>query len=120
MPGAPEKGGADININLAVTFVRMSQAMSPFLISSYVLSLSQDPLIEKFRVNGVPFESPTVPVLLQILSGVSNASQLLPSGSVYGLERNKTVEITIPGISVAGGPVSSSHFSTFNHNLYSI
>ena len=56
-------------------------------------------------MNGVSFEAPSVPVLLQILSGAKSASDLLPAGSVYGLERNKSVELTIPGGAV-GGPVS--------------
>ena len=58
-----------------------------------------------FQVNGVSFEAPTVPVLLQILSGAKNASDLLPAGSIYGLDPNKSVELTIPGGAV-GGPVS--------------
>jgi hypothetical protein len=57
-------------------------------------------------VNGVSFQPPTVPVLLQILSGAQNASDLLPSGSVYGLEPGKSVELTIPALALAG-PVSS-------------
>jgi len=44
-------------------------------------------------------------VLLQILSGKKNASELLPAGSIYGLEPNKSVELTIPAGAV-GGPVS--------------
>jgi len=56
-------------------------------------------------MNGVSFVSPTVPVLLQILSGAKHASDLLPAGSVYGLEPNKSVELTIPGGAI-GGPVS--------------
>lgn len=48
---------------------------------------------------------PTVPVLLQILSGAKSASELLPTGSVYGLDPNKSVELTIPAGAV-GGPVS--------------
>lgn len=73
-----------------------------------------------FRVNGFPFQPPSVPVLLQILSGVSNASDLLPSGSVYGLERNKTVEISIPGgpSAAAGGPVCVlSSLSGWRHTM---
>jgi hypothetical protein len=58
-----------------------------------------------FLVNGVVFQPPTVPVLLQILSGAKKASDLLPSGSIYGLEPNKSVELTIPG-GALGGPVS--------------
>ena len=58
-----------------------------------------------FLVNGFIFEPPTVPVLLQILSGAKNASQLLPAPSIYGLDANKSVELTIPGGAI-GGPVS--------------
>jgi iron transport multicopper oxidase len=59
----------------------------------------------QFSINGVPFQSPTVPVLLQILSGAKKASDLLPAGSIYGLHRNRSVELTIPG-GATGGPVS--------------
>jgi iron transport multicopper oxidase len=58
-----------------------------------------------FLVNGVTFNPPTVPVLLQILSGAKKASDLLPQGSIYGLQPNKSVELTIPGGAI-GGPVS--------------
>jgi iron transport multicopper oxidase len=47
-----------------------------------------------------------VPVLLQILSGAQSAADLVPKGSIYGLEGNKSVEITIPA-GVLGGPVSA-------------
>ena len=50
------------------------------------------------------FQSPTVPVLLQILSGKQKASDLLPPGSIYGLEASKSVELTIPAFAL-GGPV---------------
>lgn len=58
-----------------------------------------------FLVNGVAFDFPTVPVLLQILSGAKNASDLVPAGSIYGLKPNNSVELTIPGGAI-GGPVS--------------
>lgn len=51
----------------------------------------------QFNINGVPFNPPSVPVLLQILSGATTAASLLPTGSVYTLEPNKTYEINIPG-----------------------
>jgi iron transport multicopper oxidase len=58
-------------------------------------------------MNGVPYEPPTVPVLLQILSGTQNAQDLLPKGSVYSLPPNKVVEISMPGLDGSlGGPVS--------------
>jgi iron transport multicopper oxidase len=51
------------------------------------------------------FTPPTVPVLLQILSGAQLAQDLLPSGSVYSLPRNKVIEVSIPG-GAPGAPVS--------------
>ncbi|KAH8986075.1 laccase 2 precursor [Lactarius hatsudake] len=84
VPGLPSPGGADININLDVGFTPLPNGF-------------------RFDINGVPFVPPTVPVLLQILSGAQNASDLLPAGSIYGLESNKSVEITIPG-GATGGP----------------
>ncbi|KAH9998721.1 laccase [Russula vinacea] len=81
-PGKPVPGGADININLNVS---INNALTAFL------------------VNNVSFQAPTVPVLLQILSGAKNVSDLIPSGSIYSLAPNKSVELTIPG-GVIGGP----------------
>ncbi|KAG1825344.1 laccase [Suillus variegatus] len=48
-----------------------------------------------FYVNNVTFKPPTVPVLLQILSGAQEPSQLLSNGSVIVLEANKVVELTL-------------------------
>ena len=39
------------------------------------------------------------------MSGAKNASDLVPAGAIYGLGRNKSVELTIPGGAI-GGPVS--------------
>jgi iron transport multicopper oxidase len=66
-------------------------------------------------------------VLLQILSGAKNASQLLPAGTIYGLQPNKSVELTVPG-GAGGGPhpvhlhghpfyvVRSAGNSTYNYD----
>lgn len=51
----------------------------------------------EFLVNKVSFRPPDIPVLLQILSGASAPSELLPEGSIYLLEANKSVEISMPG-----------------------
>ena len=59
---------------------------------------------------------PTVPVLLQILSGAKSASDLLPKGSIYALEPNKSVELLIPG-GVLGGPVSILFQAVISHPL---
>ncbi|KAI0059380.1 laccase [Artomyces pyxidatus] len=81
-PGTPTPGAADINLNLAVSFVRVGT---------------------HFTVNQVTYESPPIPVLLQILNGTQDAASLLPTGSVIGLQPNKVVEIVIPG-GAGGGP----------------
>ena len=61
---------------------------------------------------------PPVPVLLQIMSGAKNASDLLPAGSIYGLGANKSVELTIPAGAV-GGPVSTLRWHrTTRPNLF--
>jgi hypothetical protein len=67
----------------------------------------QDPEPAEFLINNSTFTSPDVPILLQILSGKSNPSDLLPKGTIYALEPNKSVEISIPG-GALGGPVSRS------------
>lgn len=35
---------------------------------------------------------------MQVLGGVTNAKDLLPAGSVYGLPLNATVEVTVPSV----------------------
>jgi hypothetical protein len=85
-PGAPgicEYGKADINIQI-----------------------SADNIGGVYYMNGVRYRPPTVPVLLQILSGAQQATDLMPNGSVYVLGPNKVVELTMT-IAGAGGPVSS-------------
>lgn len=82
-PAAPNIHGADIRINLNLAFNATS-----------VL----------FSINGVTYVPPTVPVLLQILSGAQTAQDLLPPGSIYTLPRDKIVEVSIPA-GVIGGPV---------------
>ncbi|KAH9959976.1 laccase [Russula dissimulans] len=88
LPGLPFPGGADINIVLNVELGRTKDNPPTF----------------GFFVNNASFTSPNVPVLLQILNG-ANASNLLPKGSVYPLERSKSVEISIPALATnPGGP----------------
>ncbi|KAI0281105.1 laccase [Russula aff. rugulosa BPL654] len=83
-PGKPFPGGADININLNVT---------------------PNPTSPGFLINGASYQVPPVPVLLQILSGAKNASDLVPAGSIYGLRPNKSVELTIPAVALGPHPV---------------
>ncbi|KAF8798631.1 laccase [Phlegmacium glaucopus] len=81
-PGIPTPGAADVNLNLDIEFSFTDL---------------------QFSVNNATFIPPTVPVLLQILSGAQSAQDLLPSGSVYVLPPNKVIEISIPGGSI-GSP----------------
>ncbi|PAV19798.1 laccase [Pyrrhoderma noxium] len=73
-PGHPHVGGADIVLYLKATYPG-----------------------KKIAINGVPFNPPTIPVLLQLLSGANPRSDLDPSRSVYILPANKTVEIVFSG-----------------------
>ena len=95
VPGIPEPGKADVNINLI-----------PGLNSI------------RFTLNGISYSNPPLPVLLQILSGARDPSQLLPEGSVYVLPRGKVIEISIPATELSpggavGGPVSLFRDPTF-------
>jgi len=81
-PGTAKVGGADVLLNLDLAF---------------------DPTTLDFTVNGVTFVPPSIPVLLQILSGNLAATDLLPNGSVYTLPRNKVIELSLPALAV-GGP----------------
>ncbi|KAJ8073251.1 laccase, multicopper oxidase, benzenediol:oxygen oxidorectuctase [Marasmius tenuissimus] len=78
-PGLPFPGGVDHAINLH-------------------LSTSGD----KFAFNGVSYESPSLPVLLQVLSGARDPGSLLPEGSVYELPANATIEVSFTGGGVKG------------------
>ena len=59
-------------------------------------------------MNNFTFSDPSVPILLQILSGVQKAQDLVPSGSIYGLSHGEVVELSVPA-GAAGGPVSQPH-----------
>jgi len=82
VPGDPHPDGADQIFNLVFGI---------------------DPSTGDFTINGVAYKSPTVPVLLQILSGTKNAQNLLPRGSVYTVQRNQTIQINMPS-GFIGGP----------------
>ncbi|KAI0792234.1 laccase [Abortiporus biennis] len=92
-PGSPVSGGVDKAINLAVAF---------------------DGANLDFTVNGETFVPPTVPVLLQIMSGASSAQSLLPSGLVYEVPGNAVVELSIPGGVVGGGHPLHLHGHVFD------
>ncbi|OCH87174.1 laccase 2 [Obba rivulosa] len=59
-----------------------------------------------FTIDNVSFVPPTVPVLLQILSGVQDAHDIMPIGSVFNISLDQSVQISfpIPPGGVPGGP----------------
>lgn len=62
---------------------------------------ADDHIQHGFTINNVSFVNPTLPVLLQVLSGVP-PERLLPAGSVYTLPMNKIVQITFPMAAMSG------------------
>ncbi|KAG5354129.1 laccase, multicopper oxidase, benzenediol:oxygen oxidorectuctase [Termitomyces sp. Mn162] len=74
-PGKLGDGPPDVALNLVI-----SQPNPPF-----------------FDINGISYISPTVPVLLQLLSGAKDPQDFLPSEQVFLLPPNKLIEISIPG-----------------------
>jgi len=93
-PGRPQVGGADFLLNLNFAF---------------------DVTNLNFTINNVSFVPPTVPVLLQILSGTTNASALLPTGSVFAIPKGQVVELSMPSGGLPGGP---HPFHLHGHKFY--
>ncbi|KAJ7740464.1 yellow laccase [Mycena maculata] len=93
VPGSPVPGGADMVLNLPITFNGT-----------------------RFFINNATFVPPNAPVLLQILSGAHTAQELLPPGSIYVLPPNKTIEISIPG----GSPGAPHPFHLHGHTFHVI
>ncbi|KZP16287.1 multicopper oxidase [Athelia psychrophila] len=65
-------------------------------------------------INNVSFVPPSIPVLLQILSGNTKATDLLPKGSVYTLPANKVIELVIPGGAIGAPHPFHLHGHTFD------
>ena len=84
-PGIPIPGAADVNMGFDIAFNETAL---------------------RFFVNNATFIPPSVPVLLQIISGASTPQELLPPGSVFVLPPNKVIEISLPG-GAPGSPVSN-------------
>ncbi|KAI0747845.1 laccase [Daedaleopsis nitida] len=86
LPGDAVAGGVDKAINFAFSFNG----------SNYFM-------------NGASFTPPTVPVLLQIMSGAREASEMLPTGNVYTLPSNATIELSFPASNNAPGSPHPFH-----------
>ncbi|KAK0184470.1 laccase [Armillaria mellea] len=87
----------------------------PFLWAPMLyLTSPSDLMVGLFSMNGVQFIPPSVPVLLQILSGTQRAQDLLPQGSVFGLPLGKVIEINFFGDAALGDP---HPFHLHGHNF---
>ena len=71
-------------------------------------------------INGVAFEPPNVPVLLQILSGTTDPAKLMPNGSIYALPGNKTIEISIPGFFPVSGRAATDREGILTRDVASL
>jgi len=78
----------------------------------YALNLVIGLTTPNWTINGFTFDPPSVPVLLQILSGVTAAQDLLPKGSVYTLPKDSVIEISIPD---ANGVARTHPFHLHGH-----
>jgi iron transport multicopper oxidase len=97
-PGAPAVGQADVNIELKSVFNEYHDG--------------------RFRINNATYDSPDIPILLQIMSGAGSAMNLLPRGSLIPLPRDKVIEVRIKGTERdSGGP---HPFHLHGHDFYVI
>jgi iron transport multicopper oxidase len=79
----------------------------PDVAYNLVISQPNPPL---FDINGISYVSPTLPVLLQILSGAAQPQDFLPSSNILLLPPNSTIDISIPG-------TGSHPFHLHGHNF---
>ncbi|KAF9258732.1 Cupredoxin [Marasmius fiardii PR-910] len=81
-PGEPCPGGADYTIDITLGF--------------------EFPAF--FYMNGIRWKAPSVPVLLQILSGQRHSKELLPNNLVYTISKGKTIEVNLYGGKAPSAP----------------
>ncbi|KAL0958290.1 hypothetical protein HGRIS_000437 [Hohenbuehelia grisea] len=67
---------------------------------------------DSYLINGRSFESPSMPVLLQLLNGADPLATM-PNNSIVYLPRNKLIEISIPGGALLGPHPFHLHGHTF-------
>ncbi|KAJ6540213.1 laccase [Mycena vulgaris] len=69
-----------------------------------------------FEINGISYLSPSLPVLLQLLSGASKPQDFLPSEQVILLPSNSIIEINIQ-IDIPGGGAHPFHLHGHNFDV---
>lgn len=70
------------------------------------IAMGKDASTYNFLINGVQYTPPSIPVLLQIMSGALSW-EIDPRQSVYLLPRDKLIEVTFNVDNTAGAPVSA-------------
>ncbi|KAJ7249604.1 putative laccase 1d precursor [Mycena rebaudengoi] len=74
------------------------------------LEIDKDSAAPFFRINNISYLSPSLPVLLQLLSGAAKPTDFIPSEQVIVLPKNTIVDVTIPN--------NASHpFHLHGHNF---
>ncbi|KAG6888934.1 hypothetical protein C0995_004947, partial [Termitomyces sp. Mi166 len=93
----PWKGGLDPVLNTFLIIEREFFLYVFCLLPRNTLISGSQPNPPFFDINGISYISPTLPVLLQLLSGAKDPQDLLPSEQVFLLPPNKLIEISVPG-----------------------
>ena len=94
-PGSP--GGdvpADVTFNMAITQVRNPPKV---ILWRRRFKTHYQPNPPYYQINGVSYEPPTLPTLLQILSGASSPNDFLPHDNMVLLPENAIVEVVVIG-----------------------
>ncbi|KAJ3995097.1 laccase [Lentinula boryana] len=110
----PASGVVGINEHLIHPLQNPGAPGKPYPGGATVINMTLGFNAGAFTINNYSFVSPSVPVLLQILSGTQKAQNLLPKGSVYGLQRDQVYEINLIGGTAPGGP---HPFHLHGHNF---
>lgn len=121
---APEVDPQTVSVTnnyLNETLLRSLSEPSPRILEpdpdvSLIVALSKNDSNYNFLINDTQYISPSVPVLLQIMSGVPS-QEIDPRGSVYSLPRDKVVEITFHVDDTPGRPVSAVNLAHTNRHL---
>ena len=85
-----------------ITYMILNALWQPEPDMTITLDFDLNMTTDLFTANGKSFKNADpMPVLLQVMSG-KNLDDLMPEGSIYYLPRNKTVEVQMPALALAG------------------
>ena len=124
--GAPNVDPQSVSVAnnyLNETLLRSLYALPPRLLEPNPdvrinVVMSKDGFNYNFKINGVQYTSPSVPVLMQIMNGALSW-EIAPTQSIYLLPRDKVVEVTFHVDDTPGRPVSAVSMGHRNRHLIS-